>query len=236
MENIFEEAGLNRNESKVYETLVKYGKMGSAKISDYSGVPYGRIYNVLGDLIEKGLVQIIPEKTKKFVTTSPQKLIDMLNKKQKDIESAKEKAKELKKFYESGDVEVVKVGYGDRGFWKIAEEMSEIKQYEYNIRWSFKERRGNLSKIRKDIRKGRDHKNLVRFDDETSKDIIEASKFDTNIRKIENHGVALSIIDDKEVMIGLVKSNTTMLIRDAAFAKIMKRMFLETYKNAEEIK
>ena len=56
------------------------------------------------------------------------------------------------------------------------------------------------------------------------------------MRKIENDGVAMSIIDDSEVMVGLIKSNTTLLIRDAHFAKVMKKLFLETYKHAKEIK
>ena len=76
MQNInFEELGLTKNESKVYQTLVEFGKMSSTQVSSKSGAPYGRIYDVLGSLIKKGLVRVIPDKTKKFIASSPQELI-----------------------------------------------------------------------------------------------------------------------------------------------------------------
>ena len=43
-------------------------------------------------------------------------------------------------------------------------------------------------------------------------------------------------IKSKEVMIGLIKSNVTLLIRDKAFVEVMRRMFLATYEQAESIK
>ena len=43
-------------------------------------------------------------------------------------------------------------------------------------------------------------------------------------------------MDDEEVMIALIKSDTTLLIRDKPFAKLMKKMFLATYNQAEQIK
>ena len=32
--------------------------------------------------------------------------------------------------------------------------------------------------------------------------------------------------DNEEILIGLIKSNTTLLIRDKAFTKLMKELFL----------
>lgn len=57
-----------------------------------------------------------------------------------------------------------------------------------------------------------------------------------DIKKIENEGVAISIVDDEEILITLIKSNTIMLIRDKPFTKIMKKMFIATYNQAEKIK
>ena len=58
--NIYQELGLTINESKVYEILIKHGKLGSGETSSFSGVPYGKIYSVLDSLITKGLVKVIP--------------------------------------------------------------------------------------------------------------------------------------------------------------------------------
>ena len=56
------------------------------------------------------------------------------------------------------------------------------------------------------------------------------------MRSLINEGFACDIRDDKEVMLGLIKNNTTILIRDKAFAKIMKKLFLAYYDKAEKIK
>lgn len=60
-------------------------------------------------------------------------------------------------------------------------------------------------------------------------------KIKPTIRKFSNEGVALSILDDEEVMIGLIKKNTTLLIRDKSFCKVMKKLFLGAYDKAEKI-
>ena len=65
--NVFYELGLSQNEGKVYLTLVEFGKLSANDLSGKSGVPYGRIYDVLESLKNKGLVVVVPEKTKKFI-------------------------------------------------------------------------------------------------------------------------------------------------------------------------
>ena len=55
-------------------------------------------------------------------------------------------------------------------------------------------------------------------------------KIDPNIKKIDNEGVAMSILDDEEIMIAMIKSNTIMLIKDKPFVKIMRVLF-ENYYN-----
>ena len=90
-------------------------------------------------------------------------------------------------------------------------------------------------KNKRRIKKGRDIKVLTRFDSETEKNVRKWLKVNKNIRKFENDGVAMSIIDDEEVMIGLIKSNVTLLVKDRAFAKVMKKMFLESFEGAEKI-
>jgi sugar-specific transcriptional regulator TrmB len=232
---LFEELGLSKNESKVYSVLVKFGKLSAGESSSKSGVPYGRIYDVLNSLINKGIVKIIPEKTKKFIPSSPEFLLKLIHDKKDILEKAEEKAKELKEFYSKKEKNPFVVAEGDRGFWKIADEMKEAENYSYSIRWTSKIRPDSLKKYKRQVKKGIDVKTLTRYDEETKKNVDERSKIDKSIRVMENSGFACSIIDDKEVLLGLIKNNTTILIRDEAFAKIMKRMFLSAYNSAEKI-
>ena len=52
---------------------------------------------------------------------------------------------------------------------------------------------------------------------------------------MHNDGVAMAI-RDRAVLVSLIKSNETLVIRDEAFIKIIKKMFECTYDAAEEIK
>jgi len=119
----YEEFGLTKNESKVYEALVKFGKLGAGEISGKADVSYSKIYNVIGSLVNKGLVSVIPEKTKKFVPTDPEALVKLIEKKQEKLEKDRKKAKEMKQFYEVKEKNPVIMAFGRKGFYKIAREL-----------------------------------------------------------------------------------------------------------------
>ena len=74
---------------------------------------------------------------------------------------------------------------------------------------------------------------MGRIDEETEKNVRERRKISKNIKPIKNEGVAMAIIDDEEIMITLIKSNTIMLVRDKPFIKLMKELFLNYYKNSK---
>ena len=232
----YEEFGLTKNESKVYEQLVRLGKIGSGDLSRESGVSYSKIYNILDSLINKGLVEVIPEKSKKFIPTSPKHLIEFIEEKQKKLEKAKEKAKKMKQFYDIKEKNPVMMALGKKGFYKIVKELKDVEKYSYVMKYTSEYRPDWIGYLKANIKKGKDIKTLTRYDEETEKNVKKYLKINKNIRKFSNEGVAMSVIDGEEVMISLIKSNVTLLIKDKPFVKIMKKMFEETYKNAGEIK
>jgi len=235
---LFKEIGMNVNEGKVYSELVKHGKLSASEISSRAGVPYGKIYVVLQSLIDKGFVRVVPEKTKKFVSSSPENLEKAIDERKKMLDEAKEKVKELKQFYDEKEGDFLAIAKGDKGFWKIAEDMKKVEKYAYNIKWKPRVNSDTIQKRKTWNKKNNniDVKELVRYDDETKKDVDKLIKVIPSMKKFENEGIALSILDDEEVMIGLIKKNTTLLIRDSAFAKVMKQLFLPAYEKAENIK
>jgi len=54
---LLEEMGLSRYEAKVYENLLNEGPSDAQEVSQQSGVPKGRIYDVFDHLADKGLVE-----------------------------------------------------------------------------------------------------------------------------------------------------------------------------------
>ena len=229
----FKELGLTLNETKVYEVLLRLGKTTAGHISKESQVPYGRIYTVLASLEEKGLIKTLPEETKKYVPSDPDKLHEIIANRIKNLNEIDNKVKELKKIYEEHDIEPVLLAKGKSNFYKINKEMILPKKYEYSIKYTFEPNPIWIRNTKKKLSEKIDMKNMGLFNKDTDKAIKEWKKVFKEIKPIENDGIAMSIIDDEEVMIGLIKSNTTMLIRDKAFAKIMKQLFTKYYENTE---
>jgi len=231
----YQELGFTKNETLAYESLVKHGKSPAAKISKDSGVPYSRIYDVLASLENKGLVKVIPEKTKHFIATDPDNLLKLLKTKQNKLADMAEEIKELKKFYDIKVKDPVILAFGKKNFYVIRKESKQPIKINYRIKYTSEPKPEFIKDTKKGIKKGVEYLDLVRADKENKKNIKIWQKVQKNIKKIDNDGVAIAIKDD-EVMISLIKSNVTTLIRDSPFAKIMAKLFKAYYNQAEPIK
>ena len=114
------ELGLTKNEAKAYETLLKLGKTSAAHISKESRVPYGRIYDVLGSLEEKGLVKTIPEPTRMYFPSDPKALEEYVAKKKAALEEIESKVKEFKSIYKQhGEEQIQIVNEFKMGFYNV---------------------------------------------------------------------------------------------------------------------
>ena len=188
----FSELGLTKNEGKAYEALVKFGKLSASEVSKHSGVSYSRIYDVLDSLADKGLVEVVPEKTKKFVPTDPALLLKLVEEKEKALEKTRAKIKEMKRFYEVKEKNPVVMGVGRKAFYKIVEEMREAKKLSYSIKYTSEYRPNWERDVKKNLRKGTDMKVLTRYDEETKKSVEKWLKIYKTIKKFDNEGVAIA--------------------------------------------
>lgn len=227
--------GLNKYELNAYESLIKNGKSSASKISQDSGVPYGRIYDTLSSLENKGLVKTIPESTKKYIASEPKNFIELINNKKNKLKEIEKEFEKLQQIYESNEIEPVEVVKGKKNFYKIIKEKPKTKKYRYSIKYNVDAKPEWLRGYEEKLKKGIDMKNLVRDDKETHSNIKKWKEVLPEIRKIDNKGVIMSLIDNNYVLIGLLKSNTTIVIRDKAFSDIIRKMYLATYEKAEKI-
>jgi len=94
-EKLLEDVGLTKGEVRVYLTLLKIGETTTGKIIEEAEISSGKIYEILDKLIRKGLVgYIVKEKTKYFVASSPNRILDFVKVKEKEL---KGKEDELRK-------------------------------------------------------------------------------------------------------------------------------------------
>lgn len=226
--------GLSKYEEETYKALIRLGKATASQISREGNISYGKIYEVLASLERKGLVKVIPEKTKMFVAENPEKLMALINKKEQELGLLKKDIKKLKQTYDIHEKEIIQMVKGKRNFYKIIREMKPPKKFKYTIKYTSEFQPEWVREDRKLLKKKVDVKSLSRYDKETKKNIEEWLKINLNIKKIENKGVAIDI-RDSEIIITLIKNNIILSIKDNAFIDLMKNMFLETFKNAEKI-
>ena len=69
------ELGLNKYEAKVYLTLIGEGISTAKNISDITGIPYGKVYEIINSLAKKGFTVILPSKPMKCQAISPKEAI-----------------------------------------------------------------------------------------------------------------------------------------------------------------
>ena len=84
-------AGLTEGESKVYLALLALGPSTTGSIVGRSGVAYSNVYEILRRLMNKGLASfVVKNKTKHFQAANPANLLELLEKKENDIERQRE--------------------------------------------------------------------------------------------------------------------------------------------------
>ena len=82
-ENFLLDLGFSRNESRVYLVLLKNGLSNPTEISSNTSIHRTNVYDCLGRLIEKGLVNYIYKEGKKYYQASdPNKIKDILKEKE----------------------------------------------------------------------------------------------------------------------------------------------------------
>ena len=135
---ILKEIGLTEGETKVYAALLELGTTTTGPIIKKSGVSASKVYRILDKLAEKGFAShIIKAKTKYFRATDPERIIDFLDEKEKEIELKKEEIKkilpQLKAQLEAGEKREAEVYEGAKGveniFWNIISELKKGEEY-----------------------------------------------------------------------------------------------------------
>ncbi len=113
--------GLTKNEAKVYLTLVELGSSSATQLLRKTGFHRAVIYDLLERLIEKGLCGHVRTGRKKFFeATSPNKLLDLLNEKENELQKVLPHLLQISQFKEHLEVKIYK---GEEGIKTIFEDI-----------------------------------------------------------------------------------------------------------------
>ncbi|MBU2561998.1 MAG: hypothetical protein KKD17_06910 [Nanoarchaeota archaeon] len=87
-QKVLEEMGLTSSEAKIYLVLLEQGASLAGTISRNTGIHRRSVYDSIERLIQKGLVSYIKSNNRKyFEAVSPERLIEILHKKEEDVKA-----------------------------------------------------------------------------------------------------------------------------------------------------
>jgi len=228
--------GLNKYESAVYDAVIKLGKGTAAELFRISGIPHGRIYDTLDSMITKGLVHVIPGKPKMYALADPKVIERTVVEKENELKRIKDDLKKLERIYEARPEEPVLIVTGQKAWYKLLKELNlkDPGKFSYKINYASEYNPLWVKRERACVSKKIDAKILAKYDDETKERVRKWLKINKDIKVYPNQGVSFWTTGNFFV-IALIKSNTTVLIRDKACIEMMKKLFEDAYKNAEQI-
>jgi sugar-specific transcriptional regulator TrmB len=95
-EDSLREIGLTDGEARVYMALLELGSTTTGKITKACGISGSKVYEVLDRLMNKGLANfIVKNGVKHFEAASPERILDYLDEKGKQIENEKASVKKI---------------------------------------------------------------------------------------------------------------------------------------------
>jgi len=126
---ILERAGLSKGEIEVYLTLLKLGSSLVSKIAQETGLHRTNIYDTLEKLKEKGLISyVIKENIKYYSASDPEKLLDYIKEREKEIETILPELQNYMTFPRSESI--VEVYKGKEGLKSVLKDiLKEKKDY-----------------------------------------------------------------------------------------------------------
>lgn len=135
-----EDVGLNMYERKVYAALISRGVSTAGELSEMTGVPRSRSYDVLESLAEKGFAILKPSKPMQYVAVPPEEALE--NTKELHKKDLQEKIDRIERFKNSSAVDELQNLYDEGVSLVDPAEMSGAIKGKYNVH----KRMGNMIK------------------------------------------------------------------------------------------
>jgi len=126
-----EDVGLNMYERKIYAALISRGVSTAGELSEMTGVPRSRSYDVLESLAEKGFAILKPSKPMEYVSVPPEEALE--NTKELHRQELEDKIDKLERFKETSAVNELQELY-DEGVNRVdPADMSGAVKGRYNV-------------------------------------------------------------------------------------------------------
>lgn len=240
MMDFLRKIGLNKYECLSYLVLLKEGAMSAYNISDKSQVPFGRIYDSLKILENRGLIEVIPGKPKKYLARNPNNSIrTLLDEKANEVEVLRKEIDSFSDLFKKSlkaDYEITLLN-GKHNFAKCLAEHFDYKSEFYATSEAF-----GLEKWFPSIQRYATATPNTRFVllDKFKANIgriKELKEFGVNVRHYPLENVRFLVSDNELVTISVQENNefTTIHARNKSLGKAMTKIMKDIWQKAEKL-
>ncbi len=172
-----EDVGLNMYERKVYAALISRGVSTAGELSEMTGVPRSRSYDVLESLAEKGFAILKPSKPMQYVAVPPEEALE--NTKELHKKELQEKIDRIERFKESSAVNELQELYDEGVSLVDPADMSGAIKGKYNVH----KQMGNMIKdAEREIKIMTTEKGIKDIKDNHMNTLKEAKELGVNVR------------------------------------------------------
>jgi sugar-specific transcriptional regulator TrmB len=232
--DVLKSLGLNSYERKLYVTLIAKGTSNAGTLSELSGVPRSRTYDVLESLADKGFVVIQSSKPLKYVAIEPKEALERLKTKHEDnyktmikrIENVKKgkNLDELQKLFKNGvkTVDPTEFTGALKGRNSMNQQMQTLirnSKKSFSLMTSFeglRELYENHGKILEDAAKRGVKIRIAAPVAGASEDFVKGLKSFADLRNVKDSNLSgrFAISDSKEFIFALTKDSDTHPTQD----------------------
>ena len=243
LESFLKKLGLSNYETKVYLTLLKYGTLKVRDLSQKSGVPYGRIYDVVNTLKNKDIISFVSLNPKLLKALELEEALNLLLKDKEESIALlkKEKGKIIKQTevkHKKIEEDYVYVFLGRKASHELYGKIVRDTKKELLVVSRSYYFHPDTSKL---LDKNIAYKVIIQnLDKEIIPHVLRAYKKGAKIKVKNLKGFGIWIRDETECLFVVVnpkdmKSRISVLVKNEDFAKSMKLFFNSAWKEAEKV-
>ncbi len=247
MEALLKEFGLNQYEINAYLALLISEPVTGYKLGRLSGVPSGRIYDVLDSLTLKGLVEVELGRPKRFKAIDPNiALKSLITKKDREWQYTKDQmtdfiSKLRKKELIEEQISVVKER--DVYYHKVLDSYIKANKEVLVIAGELEATKRGIDILvesRKAVKRGVKVRMVVPLSKKNQELVKKIKRAGINIKNYPIKDLRLNLRDNKVGMIAFVDpslsyNRATITIQSPIFCKAMKQLFETLWKEAKPI-
>ncbi len=247
-ELFFRNLGLTVYEAKVLVSFMRLGKGNAKEFSLDSGVPRNKIYGIIKEFENLGLLELIPDEPKSYKLSNLKAFVsERVKQKERELMEIRQSSKNLDKVKENGGEFVFSLIKGQRAIMdRLAEQNVREKKEIFGVQRNWKVWGEGLRAMRKTTKKGIDVRIIGVINNETKKRAVEWKNIGCKVRayndKYGAYPLRFTVFDNREVRITIGKPEIqdskdyiTVWTKSKPLIAILRAQFMNMWKNCKPI-